>query len=75
MLDTATLAQIIDVQGIEAAEPHISHIVTKARGRNVNPVVVDVLADTSAPEVARLRALARVQRYLSEPAAVRRAAA
>ncbi len=75
MLETTTLARIIDIQGMAAAEPHIARLVIAARRHGINPVAVDVLADTTQPEIARLRALARVQRDLTPPLTPTHAAA
>ena len=75
MIDPSTLSRIIDVQGLAAVEPHVSRIVAIARRHGINPVATDVLGDTTQPEVARLRALARVQRDLAQPTHRRAAAA
>lgn len=75
MIDTSTLLRIIDIQGLEAAEPQVARMVSTARRRGINTAAVDVLADRGQPEVARLRALARVQRDLSEALVHRTAAA
>lgn len=65
MIDATTLAHLIDTRGLTAVEPHVTSVVSIARRRGLVTASVDVLADRSQPEIARLRALARVQRDLA----------
>jgi len=75
MIDTSTLARIIDIHGLGEAEHHVARIVAVARRCGINTASVDVLADLDQPEVPRLRALARVQRDLAHSPVARTAAA
>jgi hypothetical protein len=61
MIDFHALAQQVDLRGFEAAEPVLRDLAVAARNAGVSPVLVAVLADASEPEVARIRALAKVR--------------
>jgi hypothetical protein len=51
--------------GFEGREPSIRQVVRSARAARVSPVLIDVLRDPSAPEVARLRAFGRIAAALA----------
>jgi hypothetical protein len=50
----------LERHGIVGAEPQIAAVVRAARRAGLRPIAVGVLADDGAPEVARIRAFARV---------------
>ncbi|MDH5293804.1 MAG: hypothetical protein OEW91_08995, partial [Acidimicrobiia bacterium] len=55
------IAQQIDIIGLSAVENQISELVKTARSRGVNPLLTQVLSDPTEPEIARLRAFARIR--------------
>ncbi len=57
----------IDAQGLSATTREVQALVTLARELGVTPVAVDVLADASQPEPARLRAFAHVVQAVLRP--------
>ena len=61
------LGHEIDEHGLVAVTPAIESLVQLATELGVTPVAVSVLADTSAPEPARLRAFARVVQAILRP--------
>lgn len=61
MIDFHTLALRIDTRGLVAAENELREITVAARNAGVSPVLVAVLADRTQPEVARIRALAKIR--------------
>lgn len=61
MIDFHALAQQVDLRGLQAAEPVLRDLTVAARNAGVSPVLVAVLADSSEPEVARIRALAKIR--------------
>lgn len=61
MIDFHALAQQVDMRGLETAEPVLRDLAVAARNAGVSPVLVAVLADASEPEVARIRALAKIR--------------
>jgi hypothetical protein len=73
--DELDLAGLLDLSwdlaydGFEGREPSIRQVVRLARAAHVSPVLVDVLADTSEPEVARLRAFGRIAAVAAAPLA------
>jgi hypothetical protein len=64
VIDFHTLAQNVDARGLAAAEGVVREITTTARNAGVSPVLVAVLADAREPEVARIRALAKIRMAL-----------
>jgi len=65
MIDFHQLAFEVDVLGLDRCKNQVMDLAAAARTAGVSPVLVDVLVDGGQPEVARLRALARVQSSLS----------
>jgi hypothetical protein len=51
--------------GFEGREPSIRRVARSARAAGVSPILVDVLADPSEPEVARLRAFGLIATALA----------
>jgi hypothetical protein len=66
---TAALGQRIDADGLAAACRDLNNLIGVARRMAVVPPAVDVLADPTAPEPARLRAFAHVVSALVKPPA------
>ncbi len=64
MIDFHTLAQNVDTRGLAAVEGDVREITVAARTAGVSPVLVAVLADPREPEVARIRALAKIRMAL-----------
>lgn len=62
------LAHTIDRHGMAAVESALPGVVDAARAAGTNPTVVAVLADPSAPEVARARAFGIVAMHLTRAA-------
>lgn len=54
------LGAAIEAYGLAAAEDDVAVAVAAARAHGLHGVALDVLADATAPEVARCRALARL---------------
>jgi hypothetical protein len=54
------LAWSVERTGLDGQETVIDRVVERARPAGVNPVLVDVLADSNEPECARVRAFGRV---------------
>ncbi len=65
MNDFEKMARTIDTAGLEASEGMITNLVIQARQQGAPAQIVDVLADTAQPEVARLRAFARLHAWAS----------
>jgi hypothetical protein len=63
----ADLAWALASDGLDAHEVSIRRVVSWARAAGVSPVVVGILADPSAPEVARLRAFGQIATALAAP--------
>ena len=61
MFDFHQLARDVDAFGIDACPETVSQLATLARAGGVSPVLIDVMTRSGEPEVARVRALARVQ--------------
>jgi hypothetical protein len=61
VIDFHTLAQQVDTRGLAAVEATIRQITVAARNAGVSPVLISVLADRDQPEVARIRALAKIR--------------
>ena len=61
------VCQRVADSGFGGVEPEVAHLVKLARGYGVAPTSADIVADRSAPGVARARALGRV---VAEVAAV-----
>jgi hypothetical protein len=59
------LAWALSSDGFAGHEESILQVVRWARAARVSPVVVDILADPSEPEVARLRAFGHVATALA----------
>jgi hypothetical protein len=59
------LAWDLEAGGFDAHEASIRQVVRAARAGSVSPVLVDILADPTEPEVARLRAFGRVAAALA----------
>jgi len=57
----------IDAHGLSAATHEVQALVTLARSLGAAPVAVEVLADASQPEPARLRAFAHVVQAILRP--------
>lgn len=64
-LDLERLAYCIAQDGIKSVEDAVGSVVWRARVVGVRDPAVDVLGDTSQPEVARERAFGRVASRLS----------
>jgi hypothetical protein len=64
--DFPALSRLVAADGIEAHEDEVRAVVVAARRRGINPVWCSVLADPTAPAVARLRAWGRVVSAVSE---------
>ena len=54
------LAADIDRRGMVAAEPAIAALADRARRAGASPVLVSVLTDPFAPEIARMRAFGMI---------------
>lgn len=61
----------LDAHGFTGREAAIRNLVRDARSRGIDGVAVGVLADTSAPDVARMRAFAAVSARLAASASPR----
>ena len=59
------LAWDLESGGFEGHEVAVRQVVRSARAAGLSPTVVDVLADPTEPEVARVRAFARVATSLA----------
>jgi hypothetical protein len=59
------LAWDLDSRGFEGHEVAVRQVVRSARAAGVSRTLVDVLADPSEPEVARLRAFGQVAAALA----------
>jgi hypothetical protein len=59
------LASDLESFGFTGQEMALRSVVRAARAAGVTPLLVDVLADPSEPEVARLRAFGRVATELA----------
>lgn len=59
-IDLATLAWDLEFHGLSGRDDAVLRVARWARVAGMNPVLVDVLADPAAPEVARLRAFGRI---------------
>jgi hypothetical protein len=55
----------LDVDGFAGSELDVRRIVRDARAAGLGSAATDVLADTSAPDVARMRAYAKVSSALA----------
>lgn len=64
MFDIDELAGTIALYGMSAVESELSELARFARSRGLSGVAAEVMADTGAPGVARLRAFARIAREL-----------
>ena len=58
--DWIQLGDRIAFDGIAAHEPAVARLVLVARRRQINYTLVGILADPTEPEMARLRAFAKV---------------
>lgn len=65
--DIVTLGYALDTHGFVRCEADVRRIVTAARTRGIDGPAIGVLADTTAPDVARLRAFAVVSAALAHP--------
>ena len=65
------LASDLESFGFAGQEVALRPIIRAARAAGVTPLLVDVLADPSEPEVARLRAFGRVATELATLTSVR----
>ena len=63
--DLTDLAWALESDGIRGHEVSIRQVVRSARAAGVSSVAVDILADPSEPEVARLRAFGQVASALA----------
>lgn len=59
-LDLSVLACDLDARGVAGCEESLQAVALRARAAAVDAVLVDVLADPTAPEVARMRAFGRI---------------
>ena len=59
------IATDIDLYGVASTESAIATVVERARGADVNPVLVAVLSDAAEPEIARARAFGMVAAELA----------
>lgn len=67
-----TLADAVVADGFAAHHEGVSRLVAAVAGHRVTPVLVDVVADPSAPTAARYRALGRILvEYCRDDPAVR----
>lgn len=64
MFDFHQLAREVDAFGIDHVQDRVGELAAMARTGGVSPVLIDVLTDTQAPDVVRVRALARIQMAL-----------
>lgn len=60
-----TLGYELDAHGFAGREAAVRHLVRDTRSRGLDCTAVGVLADTAAPDVARLRAFAAVSAALA----------
>ncbi len=65
LTDLADLAWALESDGIAGHEVSIRQVVRRARAAGMSSVAVDILADPSEPEVARLRAFGQVAAALA----------
>lgn len=65
------LGAVIEAGGIADVEDDVAVVVAAARAHGMGGVALEVLADPSAPEVARWRALSRITGPLVELARAR----
>lgn len=63
--DLIQLAYVLDMHGVVGSEAAVRHVVRAARAAGIDTPAIGVLADTTAPEVARLRAFALVSAALA----------
>jgi hypothetical protein len=68
-IDLASLAWDLESHGLSGRNDAVLRVARWARVAGVNRVLVDVLADPSAPEPARLRAFGRIATELAHVAA------
>lgn len=61
MFDYHDLARRVDAFGIETYENDLLTIADRAARVGVSPTLISVMLDAEQPDVARVRALARVQ--------------
>ncbi len=61
MFDFHQLARDVDAFGIDRCQVAVGNLAAVARNHGVSPVLIDVMTDRTQPDVARIRALARVQ--------------
>lgn len=67
------LGEQLEAHGARGLEHHLSALARLGRRRDVNKVWCDVLADRTQPEVARMRAFAKVVARLdADPVAAER---
>ncbi len=64
MYDFHQLARDVDAFGIDRCDDAVGELAAIARSSGVSHVLIDVLTDGTQPDVARVRALARVQMSL-----------
>jgi hypothetical protein len=64
-LQLLRLAWDLEARGFTGREVAVREVVRVARAARLSPVLVDVLADPSEPEVARLRAFGHIATALS----------
>ena len=64
--DLTRLAMLADRHGLDRLLPGLlDRVVARARLAGVAPVLIEILTDPDAPEVARQRALGRIHRQLA----------
>jgi hypothetical protein len=61
MFDYHDLARNVDAFGIETCEKDLLTLANLAARADVSPTLISVMLDAEQPDVARVRALARVQ--------------
>jgi hypothetical protein len=64
------LAWHIEARGLTGVEKELRRVVERARSSGVSPVLVDVLADPTEPEVARMRAFGHVALHMAAQGAL-----
>lgn len=57
----------LDAHGFEGREATVRQLVRTARSRGIDGAALGVLADTAAPDIARMRAFAAVSATLAKP--------